>query len=168
MQAASRPGPPAADLGWMQVAAAARVARLATRNASGGVDLVPFVFAWLAPGADPADGGAPLGRLVSAVDHKPKRHQRLARLANVARDPVVSVLVDHYDDVDWTALWWIRISGRAEVVEAGARHVAAVDALVAKYPQYRDRRPAGPVLDIVVEALRAWSAGVPPQASAAR
>ena len=69
------------------------------------------------------------------------------------------MLVDHYDDADWSALWWVRIRGLARVVladvtDAGERrlHEGAVDALVAKYDQYRDRPPTGPA--IVVEPVR--------------
>src|SRR5688500_15454960 len=82
------------------VAGSARVARLATRNPSGEIDLVPVVFALL--GGD---------RLVTAVDQKPKTTRRLQRLADVEHDPRVTVLIDHYDDADWTALWWVRLHG---------------------------------------------------------
>jgi PPOX class probable F420-dependent enzyme len=113
------------------------------------VDLVPFVFA--------LDGE---GRIVSAVDHKPKKHQRLQRLENIRAVPDVTVLVDHYDD-DWSTLWWVRARGRAEVIEVGAgrdeERAGAVAALVAKYDQYRDRPPEGPVIVIAIGELRAWS-----------
>ena len=132
----------------------ARVARLATTSVTGRVEQVPITFAFDAA-----------GRLVTAVDHKPKTTTRLKRLENVAANPEVSVVVDHYDDADWSALWWVRIRGLARVVHVDASdegerrlHEAAVDALVAKYPQYRDRPPAGPA--IVVEPVRWqwWSA----------
>ena len=60
--------------------------------------LVPITFA--------VDGDA----LYSAVDAKPKSTRALRRLANIAANPAVSVLVDHYDD-DWTRLWWARADG---------------------------------------------------------
>jgi PPOX class probable F420-dependent enzyme len=130
--------------------AASRVGRLATVRADGGIDVVPFVFA-----LDVA------GRIVSAVDHKPKRHQRLQRLDNIRAVPQVTVLVDHYEE-DWSALWWVRARGVAEVVDADgdrdADHAAAVDALVAKYPQYRDHRPAGAAILITITELRGWQA----------
>ena len=71
------------------------------------------------------------------------------------------MLVDHYDE-DWSTLWWVRVRGRAEVIEAGAgrdaeRH-GAVAALVAKYEQYRDRPPGGAVISITISELRTWSA----------
>ncbi|MBO0703397.1 MAG: pyridoxamine 5'-phosphate oxidase family protein, partial [Candidatus Dormibacteraeota bacterium] len=64
--------------------AAARVATLGTLTEDGAPHLVPFCFA--------LDGDS----LVSAVDHKPKRTSRLRRLANIAHDERVTVLVDRY------------------------------------------------------------------------
>jgi PPOX class probable F420-dependent enzyme len=96
--------------------------------------------------------------LWSAVDAKPKTTHRLRRLANVEATGRASVLVDHYDD-DWAALWWVRVDGSAEVLAADdpmAR--AGVDALVAKYPQYRSNRPAGPALAVRCEHWTSWSA----------
>ena len=124
--------------------AAARVARLATVDADGHPHVVPICFA--------LDGD----RLVSVVDHKPKRSTQLKRLANVAAHPTADVIVDHYDDGDWTALWWVRVSGRAHVVESGASHDAAVKLLARKYQQYLVNAPAGPVLVIEVDTVRHW------------
>jgi PPOX class probable F420-dependent enzyme len=122
--------------------AAARVARLATVRPDGAPHLVPIVF-------------AVVGDVIySAVDAKPKRHTRLQRLANIAHEPRVSVLVDRYDD-DWTALWWVRADGVAQELPSSP---AAVDALAAKYPQYRAAPPAGPFLEIHVRGWSAWSA----------
>jgi PPOX class probable F420-dependent enzyme len=124
----------------------ARVARLGTVGANGRLALVPVTFALTG------------GRLVTAVDHKPKTTTRLRRLDDVRANPEVSVLVDEYDDADWTALWWVRVRGLAEVVEGGPRHTDAVDALVAKYPQYRAHRPTGPAIVIVPVRWQWWSA----------
>jgi PPOX class probable F420-dependent enzyme len=122
--------------------AAARVARLATVRSDGAPHLVPIVF-------------AVLGDVIySAVDAKPKRHTRLQRLANIAHEQRVSVLVDRYDD-DWTALWWVRADGTAQVLTTSP---AAVDALAGKYPQYRAAPPPGPFLEIQVRRWSAWSA----------
>ena len=117
------------------------MARLGTVSASGAPRLVPFVFA--------LDGD----RLVSAVDHKPKATTRLRRLDDIAANPAVSVLVDAYDD-DWSQLWWARADGRASVHPA-----YDLAALVAKYPQYAGRPPAGPVIVVEVTRWSGWSAG---------
>lgn len=122
---------------------AARVARLATADEHGRPHLVPIVFA--------VDGSM----IYSAVDAKPKSSTALRRLANIAANPQVSLLVDHYDD-EWTQLWWARVDGRARVLAEGG---AAVGLLAQRYPQYRDVPPAGPFIAIEVERWSGWSAG---------
>ena len=90
----------------------------------------------------------------SAVDSKPKRHTALRRLANIAHEPRVSVLADHYDD-DWTRLWWVRADGDARVLDASPAGLAA---LTGKYPQYLATPPPGPFLRIEVHRWSSWSA----------
>ena len=45
----------------------------------------------------------------------------------------MTVLVDCYDDEDWTRLWWVRISGRARVLDQGEKADSALEALMEKY-----------------------------------
>lgn len=176
---------------------AARVARLATVDPAGRPRLVPVVFAAYGPealdgadashGADaPHDTGAPDGipygpdaprgadaapyGLVTAVDHKPKRTTRLARLADIEVTPAVCLLVDSYDE-DWDRLWWARADGTARIVPPDApdpavraRHSAALARLRDKYPQYRAAPPGGPVVDIAVHRWSGWRATPPPAA----
>ena len=56
--------------------------------------------------------------IYTAVDAKPKTTQRLRRLANIERNPQVTLLVDHYDE-DWTQLWWVRADGVATIHHDG-------------------------------------------------
>ncbi|WP_051223269.1 TIGR03668 family PPOX class F420-dependent oxidoreductase [Conexibacter woesei] len=137
----------AAAAGWALLERA-RVARLATLAAADGAPhVVPITFAC----------DAARGLIVHAVDHKPKATRALARLANVRADPRASILADHYEE-DWSALWWVRADGRAEILEDAPE---LVDLLVARYPeQYggEARRPEGPVVALHVERLRSWSA----------
>ena len=127
--------------------AAGRVARLATVGADGRPHLVPIVFVVQAE------------TIFSAVDAKPKRSMNLRRLANVEVNPAVSVLVDDYDDADWTALRWSRADGRARVLAPEHPQARAAVALLAdKYPQHREQPPVGPVLSIDVERWSGWSA----------
>ena len=123
----------------------ARVARLATIDPDGRPHLVPIVFA--------VDGDT----LYSAVDRKPKRSQTLRRIENARVRPDVTILVDHYSE-DWSALWWIRLRGRARVLDDGEERERALALLQEKYPQYRDEPPDGPVLAVDVTETRAWSA----------
>jgi PPOX class probable F420-dependent enzyme len=124
----------------------ARVATLGTVDAQGRPHVVPVCFAWTDD-----------GRLVTAVDHKPKRTTALARLAHVRANPAVTVLAHHYEE-DWSALWWVRVDGTAVVVDDPRSHPELVDPLVAKYPAYVDRPPAGPAIVVTVERWQGWSA----------
>jgi PPOX class probable F420-dependent enzyme len=125
--------------------AAARVARLATADAGGRPHLVPIAFA--------LDGD----RLYSAVDAKPKRTTELRRLANVRENPRVAVLVDRYDDDDWSRLWWARADGAGRVLEAEDPEArGAVELLRERYPRIE---PVGAVLAVDVERWSGWAAG---------
>jgi PPOX class probable F420-dependent enzyme len=123
----------------------ARVARLATIDPDGRPHLVPIVFA--------LDGDT----LYSAVDAKPKRSRRLRRIENARERPDVTLLVDHYED-DWRRLWWIRLRGRARVLDNGEEAERALRLLTEKYEQYKDKPPGHPVLAIDVHEWRDWSA----------
>lgn len=129
-----------------QLLGGARVAELATITADGRPHLVPFCFA--------LEGDI----LVTAVDEKPKRSRELKRLANIRANPGVAVLAHSYTE-DWSALWWVRVDGTAEIHEHGVRHDWAIRALVEKYEQYREEeaRPRGAVIAITIERWQGWS-----------
>ncbi|MFC9975913.1 TIGR03668 family PPOX class F420-dependent oxidoreductase [Spirillospora sp. NPDC127200] len=128
------------------------VARLATADGRGRPHLVPVTFA------------AARGSLYIAVDHKPKASRDLRRLANIRANPRVALLADHYED-DWTRLWWVRVDGHAHVVDGADRTAGPIDLLAARYPQYRERRPDGPVIEIVIDGWTGWAASLPEGAS---
>ena len=130
-----------------RLVAAARVARLATVDAGGRPHLVPVCFVL-------SDE-----RVYLAVDHKPKRGPELRRTANLRATGQACLLVDHYDE-DWSRLWWVRLDGQGGEVADPAEAEHALDALAAKYPQYRERRPDGPVLTIEIDGYRGWSAAL--------
>ena len=98
-------------------------------------------------------------RIYSAVDDKPKRTPHLQRLANIASEPRVSVLADHYED-DWSKLWWVRADGRAEILHDGAKQEQerdhALDLLAERYRPYRERRPSGAVIRVDVQRWTTW------------
>lgn len=127
--------------------ASERVARLATVDPDGRPHLVPIVFALLGE------------TVYTAVDAKPKRSPTLRRIENARARPDVTVLVDHYEDA-WTRLWWVRLRGRARVLDGGDEAERALAALTGKYPQYREASstPGPPVLAVDVTEWRAWSA----------
>lgn len=108
--------------------------------------MVPIVFV--------VDGDT----VYSAVDHKPKRTMALRRLANIAENPAVSLLVDHYDDADWDQLWWVRADAMGRVlVPSSAEGGRAIDRLQDRYQPYLARRPTGPVLAADVQRWSGWS-----------
>lgn len=137
--------------GWeRQRAAAARVAHLATVRPDGRPHVVPVTFA-LAGDV-----------VVTAVDAKPKRSTDLQRLRNVAAQPAVSLLVDGWDE-DWARLWWVRLDGTARTVEDPHARTQHLVPLVAKYRQYRDAPPQGPVLVVALTSWTSWAATAPGQ-----
>jgi len=130
--------------------ASARVVRLATVSEAGVPHLVPCTFA--------LDGAAVGGDSVYvAVDHKPKSTTNLKRLRNIAANPHVAMLADHYDD-DWSLLWWVRADGVASVLDEPTAMSRPVVLLTERYVQYADRPPAGPVIAISVTRWTGWAA----------
>ncbi len=124
----------------------ARVARLASLTPDGRLHLVPFCYALVGE------------TLYSVVDDKPKRSHRLQRMRNIEATPDVCVLIDHYED-DWERVWWVRLRGRARVLEDGEERGRALDALRERYAPYREDPPSGPVMAVDVEEWRGWAAG---------
>ena len=123
-----------------------RVARLGTADAAGQPLVVPVCYAY--------DGR----HLYSAVDAKPKRTRQLRRLRNIAENPRVCLVVDHYDE-DWTRLAYVVAEGPAEVLHDGGEFTRGVDMLLAKYAQYRTMdldRTSGALIKIRVDRVLAW------------
>ena len=76
-------------------------------------------------------------------------------IENARVRPEVTILVDHYED-DWSRLWWIRLRGRARVLDDGEERDRAVELLREKYPQYLADPLEGPVLAVDVAEVRVW------------
>lgn len=127
----------------------ARVARLATLDATLGPHLVPVCFVY--------DGNM----FYTAIDRKPKRvaPERLARLRNIASAPQVALLIDDYDE-DWTQLWYILVRGKAKQIPKSAHkeRARAIRKLRLKYPQYAGRMLAhdAPIVRIIPDRITAW------------
>jgi PPOX class probable F420-dependent enzyme len=90
--------------------------------------------------------------LWTAIDDKPKRRPP-ARIERLRANPACALTVDRYDD-DWTRLAWIQVLAEANVVEVRADVLAA---LAARYPQYRERPPRGPLLRLDPVRALWWS-----------
>jgi PPOX class probable F420-dependent enzyme len=138
--------------------AEARTATLATIDPGGRPRLVPicFVLAPLGPGGQPV--------VYSPLDEKPKAAadpRSLARVRDIAERPAVTLLVQYWSE-EWSELAWLRLAGRADLVEPDPVDVglmAVIEALRTKYPQYAGHHlPSRPMIRITIERARSWGA----------
>ena len=127
-----------------ELLASERVARLAYVDDDEHPRVLPVTFAV----ADDA--------VWSAIDEKPKRTPEPARVAYLRRRPEAALVVDHYDD-DWSRLAWVQLLGRIDVIPTSGSP-EAMAALAAKYEQYAERTPPGPLLRLTVERALHWRA----------
>jgi PPOX class probable F420-dependent enzyme len=120
-----------------------RVGRLGLLDDGGRPRVLPVTYALAA------------GALWSAVDDKPKTGVP-ARVRYLRRRPQAALTADRYDD-DWSRLAWVQVLGDVAVLGL-AESGEGLDALTAKYEQYRATRPPGPFLRLVPERVVCWSA----------
>ena len=123
----------------MDIVTTARRAFLATIDARGRPHLLPIGFA------------IKEGRILSAVDEKPKGGGRLARLRHIEDHPTVTVTFDRWDE-DWTKLGWVMVRGQATIESRGT----GFDAFRARYPQYGAGEPSGEVIAVAPEDIVWW------------
>jgi PPOX class probable F420-dependent enzyme len=101
------------------------------------------------------------GVVWSPLDEKPKAVddvRALARVRDISARPEVTLLVDRWSE-DWSELAWLRVAGTARLVEPELVPGAVLDALRAKYPQYRDHRlDVRPMIAITIDRATRWSA----------
>jgi PPOX class probable F420-dependent enzyme len=104
----------------------ARIGHLATADAAGVPHNVPLCF-WF-------DGA----HFYFAIDEKPKRGRALAlrRMRNIAANPNVALVFDHYEE-HWSNLAYVLVHGHASVVDDREEYLFALRSLRDKYPQYR-------------------------------
>ena len=131
---------------------AARTATLATIDADGLPRLVPVCFVLEAGTA----------RLWIALDEKRKQAsdpRELARVRDIAARSDVALLVERWSE-DWSELAWLRVHGRAALVEPADVADGVLGTLRTKYPQYRDHDlETRPMLRIDLVRAARWSAG---------
>ena len=124
----------------------ARVAHLATADAQGQPLVIPICFVF--------DGK----EFFSPIDEKPKQASpnKLKRLRNIAANPKVSLIIDHYEE-DWRKLAYVLISGEGKLMLRGKKHERAVKLLRQKYPQYRMMAiHQRPMIVIRPKRLKSW------------
>ncbi len=130
----------------VELLAHAPVGRLATASADGVPHVIPVCYALMD------------GLIYSVLDQKPKRASltRLRRVRNIRANPQVSLVVDHYEE-NWERLWYILISGTAQLLEEGAERPAAIQILREKYAQYRLMNiDPNPVIKITPSNVVSW------------
>ena len=131
-----------------------RVAHLATADAAGAPHVVPLCYARLDD------------RLYFVADDKPKRNgpRALRRLANIAANPRVALVVDDYDD-DWSRLAYLLLHLDAAPVEDDAEYADVLVALRARYPGYRTMplaRATHPMIRLTPRRWHLWRATAQP------
>ena len=125
-----------------------RSGRLATVDPRGQPHAVPICYALLD------------GIVYTPIDEKPKTGdpRELRRIRNILANPKVCLVVDHYEDDDWSHLAWLQVRGEASLVEDDAERGRALDALRARYRQYRTMALEElPLLKITPTRLVGWS-----------
>ncbi len=133
----------------VQMLSSSRTGHLATTSVDGAPHVIPVCFAC---------GGQVL---YSPLDRKPKRSalRRLKRVRNILANPNVALVADHYEE-DWRQLWYILVTGTAEILEAGPEQAAAVAMLREKYVQYRGMDiDENPVIKITPTGVVSWGGG---------
>jgi PPOX class probable F420-dependent enzyme len=124
-----------------------RVARLATADGDGAPHVVPVCFV--------VDDNT----VYITIDEKPKQAsaRALKRLRNIAANPQVALVVDRYDDEDWSRLGWVMVRGSANILETGAEHAAAQALMQARYHQLAAMDLTGlPVIAIRIGRVASW------------
>ena len=132
----------------------ARQAILATIDPRGRPRPVPICF--IVDAADPSRV-----RMLTPLDDKPKAtndKQALARVRDIRARPEVSLLVERWDE-DWSRLAWLRLTGRATLLDPADVPRRAVERLRTKYPQYATHDlESSPMIEIELERAASWGA----------
>ena len=126
--------------------ASARIGHLSTADTTGAAHVIPICYAF--------DGRS----IYSVLDKKPKRASltRLRRVKNILANPQVALVVDHYEE-EWTRLWYILVTGHAELLLEGDEREEAIGKLREKYQQYRDMDIGlNPVIKITPGKVVSW------------
>ena len=128
----------------------ARIGHLATADGAGVPHNVPLCF-WF-------DGV----HFYFAIDEKPKRGRAMAlrRMRNIAANPNVALVVDHYEE-HWSNLAYVLVHGQASVVDTREEYLLALRNLRDKYGQYRGMALSpekNPIVKIEPESVHVWGA----------
>jgi len=105
---------------------AQRIGHLATTDADGEPHVIPVCYAY--------DGE----RFFIAIDEKPKQPGRtLKRVRNISETGRAALVIDRYDDTNWSRLAWLLVRGPAEMLTpSDPDHPRVVAVLRERYAQY--------------------------------
>lgn len=117
----------------------ARRAAFATVDADGRPHVVPVCYATRGD------------ELISAIDHKPKRGQVMARVRHLEADPRATLMADRWDE-DWHRVGWVMVRGRARL-EAPVHF----ESLNERYPQYRNMPDHDALIVLRPEKILWWT-----------
>ena len=126
-----------------------RIGRLATSDRAGTPHAIPLCF-WFDEER----------HFYFVIDQKPKRltARGLKRMRNIAENPQVALLIDHYEE-HWDALAYVLVHGEAAQVEDPGEYMLALRNLRDKYIQYRTMTLAfesNPMVRIDAHRVHAW------------
>jgi len=102
-----------------------RVARMATVDEAGKPHIVPICYTFTS------------GLIYTAIDKKSKSVEinSLGRIKNIGSNPHVSLVIDKYYE-DWNRLYFLKISGLANIIAQGEEYENSLLSLCEKYSQY--------------------------------
>ena len=122
-----------------------RVGYLGTADRNGFPHVIPVCFEYLR------------GFIFIAIDEKPKTTLKLKRLTNIQENPQVTLVVDHYNDIDWSELAWVMVKGTAKIIQSGSEHSEALKILRNKYSQLSGMKLGKlPVICIAIHQISSW------------
>ncbi|KRC92229.1 hypothetical protein ASE25_02390 [Terrabacter sp. Root85] len=121
---------------------------LCTLHPDRGPDPVPIVYAV----SDDGHVGIPIDTV------KPKTSSRLQREANLAADPRGSLLIERWEDDDWSRLWWVRAELQHVSDPPSSLTDDLADRLASTVPQYADK-PFHRLLVCRIVRVTGWAAG---------
>ena len=121
---------------------------MATVDATGKPHTVPVCYAYVS------------GLIYTPIDIKSKSVPvySLGRIKNIRSNPFVSIVIDKYYE-DWDRLYYLKISGRASLLEDGEEYENSLMSLCEKYAQYRDMNLlnlALPVIRVMPLRIISW------------
>lgn len=119
---------------------------LCTLHPARGVDAVPVAYA-----VDDGYVGIPVDLV------KAKSTLRLQRLRNLETDPRATLLVEHWDSLDWSQLWWVRAQLLWQADPSAERVSALAACLSARYRHY-EGMPFAQVIVLRIVEVTGWSA----------